>query len=202
MADLKALTAANAKRWASAKLTRDFGYAAKRLVAAKSHYQAVEKATSVPWFVIAVIHERESSQSWLGSLAQGDPWNKVSIHVPAGRGPFKNWEAAAIDALVNCPPHAARWGDWSAGGALTLLEQYNGLGYANKGVPSPYVWSGTNQYVSGKYIRDGIYAPNVVDQQLGCAGLLKAMMAIDPTITFTGVVLTPIEPAKPSLLEI
>ena len=29
---------------------------------------------------------------------------------------------------------------------------------------------------------------------LGCAGLLKAMMAIDPTITFTGVVLTPVPP--------
>jgi lysozyme family protein len=80
-----------------------------------------------PWFVIAVIHQRESSQDWGSSLAQGDAWDKVSVHVPAGRGPFKSWEEAAIDALVHCPPHAARNDDWSTGGALTKLEEYNGL---------------------------------------------------------------------------
>jgi len=56
------------------------------------------------------------------------------------------------------------------------------------------VWAGTDQYVSGKYVRDGVYDPNVVDQQLGCAGLLIAMMALDPTITFTGAKLTPVPP--------
>jgi lysozyme family protein len=197
MTDLKVLTDANGKRWASARLTRPFDSAARRLVAAKSHYQMVERVTRVPWFVVAVIHEREASQSWSGSLAQGDPWNKVSVHVPAGRGPFESWEDAAVDALVNCAPHAARWKDWSAGGAMTLLEQYNGLGYARMGRPSPYVWAGTDQYVSGKYVRDGEYDPNVVDKQMGCAGLLKAMMVIDPTITFTGSVLSPVAPVVP-----
>lgn len=197
MTDLKALTDANGKRWAAARLIRPFDSAARRLVAAKSHYQTVERVTRVPWFVIAVIHEREASQSWSGSLAQGDPWDKVSVHVPVGRGPFKSWEEAAVDALVKCPPYAARWKDWSAGGAMTLLEQYNGLGYAAKGRPSPYVWAGTDQYTSGKYVRDGVYDPSVVDKQLGCAGLLKAMMAIDPTITFTGSVLSPVRPGAP-----
>jgi hypothetical protein len=81
--------------------------------------------------------------------------------------------------------------DWSIGGTLTMLEEYNGLGYASRGRPSPYIWSGTDQYVSGKYVRDGVYDPNAVDQQLGCAGLLMAMMALDPTITFTGAKITP-----------
>lgn len=195
--DLKPLTTANASRWAQAKLTRSFDVAAKRLVGAKAHYQAVEAKTGVPWAIIAVIHEREASQSWSGSLAQGDPWDRVSVHVPAGRGPFKSWEDAAIDALVNCQPYAAGWKDWSAGGALTLLESYNGLGYARRGLPSPYVWSGTDQYTSGKYVSDGVFDPNIVDKQLGCAGLLKTMMAIDQTITFTGVKITPAAPAKP-----
>jgi lysozyme family protein len=39
--------------------------------------------------------------------------------------------------------------------------------------------SGTNQYASGKYVRDGVYDPNAVDGQLGCAGLLMAMMELD-----------------------
>ncbi len=199
MTDLVALKVANAKRWQNAKLMRNFTSVAKHLVdpAAKARYRAVEKLTGVPWWFIAVTHEREASQSWAGSLAQGDPWNQVSTHVPAGRGPFKSWEDAAVDALVNCGPFAARNKDWSIGGTLAKLEEYNGLGYASRGRPSPYIWSGTDQYVSGKYVRDGVYDPDVVDQQLGCAGLLMAMMALDPTITFTGAVITPAVPVKP-----
>jgi len=202
MADLVTLKAANAGRWANAQLQRraSFISVAQHLVAlnAKQRYQAVSAQTGVPWFAIAVIHEREASQDWTGNLAQGDPWNRVSVHVPAGRGPFRSWEDAATDALVNCQPHAARNKDWSIGGLLTKLEEYNGLGYAARGAPSPYVWAGTNQYVSGKYVRDGVYDPGAIDHQLGCAGLLLAMAALDRTISFDGK-LPPIvtQPTKP-----
>lgn len=198
MVDLASLKVANARRWAAARPTRDFTSIARRLIGAKSRYQHVSARTGVPWPVIGVIHMRESSQNWDSSLAQGDPWNRVSVHVPAGRGPFRSWEEAAIDALVDCHPYLARNKDWSIGGTLARLEQYNGLGYASKGRPSPYVWAGTDQYVSGKYVRDGVYDPNHVDKQPGCAGLLMAMIALDPTITFmNGVKITPLEPAKP-----
>lgn len=187
MTDLNALAAVNAARWDDARLTRDFGVVARRLVSpsGKARYQSVSAKTGVPWAVIAVIHERECSQDWTKSLAQGDPWNRTSVHVPGGRGPFISWEAAAVDALVNCPPYAARNKDWSIGEALTKLEEYNGLGYAARGLPSPYLWSGTDQYTSGKYVRDGVYDPDAVDRQLGCAGLLKAMVALDPTAGLT-----------------
>ena len=74
---------------------------------------------------------------------------------------------------------------------MTVLEEYNGLGYASRGVPSPYVWSGTDQYRSGKYVRDRVYDPNAVDSQLGCAGLLMAMMALDRSIDFESSVPSP-----------
>jgi lysozyme family protein len=186
MTDLHQLTLANGRRWAARhvrpELVHTIHAVAGRLVAAKARYQVVEARTGVPWFIIAVIHERESSQSWAASLAQGDPWNKVSIHVPKNRGPFPSWEEAATDALVVCPPHAAKWTDWTIGGALCLLEQYNGLGYAARGLPSPYIWASTDQYQKGKYIADGHFDPNAVDHQLGCAALLSEMMAIDPSI--------------------
>jgi lysozyme family protein len=171
----------NNDRWSKVSINsnRDsmFASVAHRLTnpTAVARYKSVEAKTGVPWWFIAVVHEREASQSWSKSIAQGDPWNKVSVHVPKGRGPFSSWEEAAIDALVNCPPYAARNKDWSPGGALTMLEKYNGLGYANKGVPSPYIWAGTNQYTRGKYISDGVYSPSAVDSQLGCAGLLIKM---------------------------
>lgn len=185
--DLIKLKAANLARWEAASVIPSLIHlidgVSHRLIAAKSRYQTVEANTHVPWPVIAVIHERESSQSWLASLAQGDPWNRESIHVPKGRGPFASWEAAAEDALVICSPHAAHWGDWSIGGALTLLEQYNGTGYANMGLPSPYIWASTDQYHHGKYIADGHFDPNAIDHQIGCAALLGRMTLIDPTIT-------------------
>jgi lysozyme family protein len=188
MVDMAALRALNTQRWAQAVPTRNFISVAKSLVAepAKAQYTTVQQYTGVPWFVIAVIHERESNQNWKGSLAQGDPWNTVSIHVPSGRGPFQSWIAAAIDALVNCSPHAASNHDWSVGGTLTLLESYNGLGYASRGLPSPYIWSGTNQYKSGKYVADGVFKPDVVDVQLGCAGLLMSMAKLDSSVQLGG----------------
>lgn len=195
MTDPIALQRTNAQRWANARPTRNFSTIAKRLISpdARSRYQAVSAKTGVPWPVIAVIHERECSQDWTRSLAQGDPWDRVSVHVPTGRGPFKSWEDAAVDALNDCAPYASRNKDWSIGALLTKLEEYNGLGYAARGVPSPYVWAGTDQYRSGKYVRDGIYDPNVIDSQPGCAGLLMAVKVLDPAITFTAAAQVPVD---------
>lgn len=186
--NIVALKAANARRWqdmhTDTALNALLDRVARHLVEsiAKARYQEVSAQTHVPWWVIAVIHERESSQSWTASLAQGDPWNRVSIHVPRGRGPFSSWMAAAIDALEHAPPFAARWSDWSVGGTLTLLEEYNGLGYAAMGIPSPYVWASSDQYHRGKYIADGHFDPNAVDHQLGCAALLSRMALQDVSI--------------------
>lgn len=190
--DIAALKAANAHRWGLMHVHSELGpvldKVAERLIQqeAKTHYEMVAAATGVPWFVIAVIHEREASQSWRANLAQGDPWNTVSIHVPRGRGPFTSWNAAAVDALKNCAPYAAKWNDWSIGGLLTLLEEYNGLGYAMRGTASPYVWASTDQYKSGKYIADGHFDPSAIDHQLGCAALLARMRIADHTIVLGG----------------
>lgn len=191
MIDLNALTRANALRWANAKLTREgeFSRPAKVAVANKGRYLAIARSAGMPdiaWVFIAVSHYRESSQDFSRSLAQGDPWNRVSTHVPAGRGPFQSFEDAAVDALVKCSPYAAKLKDWSIGGMLTNLERFNGTGYAARGVPSAYVWSGTDQYRSGKFVADGVYDPNKVDAQLGVAGLIMVMMELDPSIKFDG----------------
>ncbi len=200
MTDIGSLKSRNRVRWSVAKITRgpEFVPVAKLLVAAKDRYKSVEKRTGVPWFVIAVIHEREASQRWNTQLGQGDPLNRVSTHVPKGRGPFPTWEDGAYDALALCAPFAARWKDWTAGGALTLLEEYNGLGYAARALPSPYVWSGTDQYVKGKYVADGVFDPSAVDQQLGCAGLILAMAKLDPSVSFGDVAVTPPPPDVPA----
>lgn len=195
----------NAARWRVMHLDAHripaFDATAHRLCGAKDRYLTIENGLKVqnfyvPWWVIAVIHEREAGgpPHWDKQLGQGDPLGEVSRHEPAGRGPFFDhpndlpgqdaFYRAALDALIDCPPHAAKWQDWSIGGTLTILEEYNGLGYAERGVPSAYVWSGTDIYVSGKFVRDHVYRKNVKDVQEGCAAILVRMIAIDPSIRF------------------
>jgi lysozyme family protein len=183
MSDLKT---ANSKRWVAMLINNSaligLDRVAKRLVAAKETYQKVEAKTGVPWPVIAVIHEREASQKWTANLAQGDRWDRKSTHIPRGQGPFSSWEAAAVNALKNSSPYIARNEDWSIGNTLAKLEEYNGLGYSRIGRPSPYIWSKSNQYIRGKYIKDGVYSSTTVDIQNGCAPLLARMIRRDPSI--------------------
>lgn len=170
---------------------------------AKARYQGVTAALitkdkqPVPAWFVAIVSEREygGPPHWDKQLGQGDPLNQRSRHDPKGRGPFLEhagdvtpgndaWTRCCLDALIDCAPHAANWTDWSIGGVLTLFEEYNGLGYAAMGVPSAYVWSGSDQYVSGKYVADHVYRASAVDVQEGCAPLLSRMMAFDPSIRF------------------
>lgn len=167
----------NKIRWQNCKVPSDKGPAfasvAERIKANKNVYLDIEKETGVPWWFIGMVHYRESNLDMSTNIANGQKFNKKTTIVPKGRGPFSSFKEAAIDALVNCAPYAARNKDWSAAGALTKFEEYNGLGYANKGLPSPYVWAGTDQYIKGKYVRDGVFDPEHVDTQLGGAGILK-----------------------------
>lgn len=170
----------NIDRWNTAKFTRSsqINAQAVKIEANRARYEAVSKQTGVPWDVIGVIHYRESSGDFRGVLHNGQKiinTGKKTTLVPKGRGPFNTWEEAALDALNVCPPYAAKNKDWSIAGTLDILERYNGLGYRNKGLPSPYLWAGTDQYVKGKYVADGKYDPNHVDQQLGVAPILMKL---------------------------
>lgn len=205
--NIASLEAVNAHRWSvmHLKASRIAGFheAATRLCAidAKARYQAVSDRLlgqgfyAIPWWFIAIISEREygGPPHWDKQLGQGDPLDQVSVNDPKGMGPYlahptdstpgnDAWTRCCLDNLINQNPYPAKWTNWTIGGVLTLFEEYNGLGYAMRGVPSAYVWSGTDQYVSGKYIRDGVYSSTTVDIQEGCAPILVAMMTLDSTI--------------------
>ena len=60
---------------------------------------------------------------------------------------------------------------------LCFLETYNGLGYYKNNRVNPYLYSGTNVYTSGKYVADGVYDPNAVDNQVGGYILLDALLS-------------------------
>jgi len=143
-----------------------------------AHYRQVGEPLEIPWWFIAAIHALESGFALDRHLHNGDPLTARTTHVPTGRPPTGvppfTWEQSAADAL-----HYMRldqWHDWSVAGALYQWETYNGFGYRKHSVPSPYLWSFSNQYEKGRYVRDGVYDPNAISNQCGAGTLLRTLV--------------------------
>jgi len=150
-----------------------------RIARAQPRYEQVGAPLGIPWCVVAAIHCMEGGLNFKTHLHNGDPLTARTVHVPAGRprlgsAPF-TWEDSATDAL--CLRNLQKWSDWSISGLLYQLEGYNGFGYRlhHPEVRSPYLWVGSNWYVSGKYVADGTWSPSAVSKQCGAAVLLRRM---------------------------
>lgn len=158
---------------------------ADKIISFRDRYKPLEAATGVPWYFIGLLHMRESNFNFDTHLHNGDPLNvkgmaKRTTHVPANRpiappqnGKTYTFEESAVDALTY---EFGKVKDWSVEQIAYFQEKYNGFGYRNMGLPSPYLWAGSNQYARGKYIRDGVFDPTVVDSQLGVMVVLKCIL--------------------------
>lgn len=176
--------------WASASVRPEMSTEASRVVArmitARDRYEAVSRETGVPWFVVGLIHAMECGQNFGKHLHNGDPLDRPTRQVPAGRpsktgGPF-TFEESACDALVHDKLDEVE--DWSIPRVLYEMEKFNGWGYRrhHPEVNSPYLWSGTQHYVSGKYVADGKWDSRAVSRQVGAVALLKTLAVRDPAI--------------------
>jgi lysozyme family protein len=144
----------------------------------RERYQRVATATGVPWHFIAATHGLEASFNFRAHLHNGDfPLSARTRQVPAGRPtqwlPPSDWESSAKDALRLLGFTGQK--DWSLERTLYRLEAYNGLGYRGLGVPTPYLWSFSNHYLSGKYVADGKFSRTAKSQQCGAAVMLKLL---------------------------
>lgn len=143
-------------------------------------YASVSRATGVPWWLVGCFDMREESFDHTSNLCNGDPLDRPTVHVPRGVGPFSTWSAGAIFAM-----HYDRLVANDLIGWLIEAERYNGEGYhkhtnpaaPSSPEPSPYIWSFTNVYTSGKYSSDGHWDPNLVDRQAGVAAIAKYLQS-------------------------
>ncbi|CAL8972931.1 hypothetical protein RHODGE_RHODGE_01043 [Rhodoplanes serenus] len=189
-----------AAMWAAATVKTDRRSAAetvaRRIIAGRARYEAVQRATGVPWWWIGAIHDRESGGDFRGVLHNGEriigAGRKTRL-VPKGRGPFSTWEEAATDALKL--KGLQKITDWSPARMLYEAERFNGFGYVSRGVNSPYVWAGTNHQQRGKYVRDGVWSATAWDTQLGVAAVLRALVDVSPEVAAR---IAPAGPAKPA----
>src|SRR5437879_1945957 len=85
-----------AKLWAQAVVRPEKVEAAKalarKIIEHKVRYEAVERSTGVPWFVIGVLHYRESDFNFGTYLGNGQSLLRITTEVPVGRGPFSSFE--------------------------------------------------------------------------------------------------------------
>ena len=150
--------------------------AAKKIEAGRARYEAVELLTGVPWEFIGVLHIRESDGDFSTFLGNGQPLDKMTTAVPAGMGPFHTWEEGAVSALKLKGLDQIK--DWDLARLLYECERFNGFGYVSHRINSPYVWSWSTLYTTGKYDVDSHFAASLTDKQPGCAVMLAALQQI------------------------
>src|SRR5215831_12924022 len=136
----------------------EFETEAKHILAHKDQYVAVEQATTgmdgrlgVKWYHVAVLHVREAGGNFGCYLGNGQSLARRTTIVPRGRGPFLPPDAflkGCMDALKIDGLTAVL--DWRLEKILYYCEIFNGGGYARRGIPSPYLWGGTNIQRRGK----------------------------------------------------
>lgn len=187
--DLRPLPRASAfpaqvTRWHAAKVNPRYSIQLDQLVALyRRHaatYTAIARMRSngVPATVVFGLHYRESDNDFKCHPHEGSPLTHRTRYVPRGRPltpePPYPFLVSAEDAYYSYE-HLERK-DWQEIGAvLEAVEGFNGTGYKKRGVPSPYVWSGSDQCSRGKYVADGRYDASFLDKQLGVAAILLRM---------------------------
>lgn len=149
-----------------------------KIFAHQATYEAVAKKLNMPWYFIAIIHCMEGSLNFNTHLHNGDPLTARTVQVPASRpltgNPPFTWEESAIDALTL--EGFASQTDWSIPAMLFAFEKFNGFGSRGKGINSPYLWSYSNQYTKGKFVKDHVFDPEAISKQCGAAVLLKRIL--------------------------
>jgi len=89
-------------------------------------------------------------------------------------------ENAAIDALKSMDKWVKEYQLTDSSQDIIAMcafaERYNGLGYKNNNMVSPYVFSGTSVYAKGKYVADGKLDKEYVDKQAGVYILIQSVM--------------------------
>ena len=158
--------------------------AAREIIPGKARYKAVEAATKIPAAWLGAVDYREDDCNPRDGLGQGDPWNKVSVHVPAGCGPFPSWQAAAIFYLRHDRVDVLSVPAWTWPYACWKGEAWNGFGSRSHGVHSGYDWGCTSVYTGGGYPRDGDWSATWVDRRPGIIPIMRYLVAADADFAF------------------
>ncbi len=142
----------------------------------------IEYRTGVPRLWGMASFERESSSDYSRSPAQGDRWDKISVNVPRGLGPYRCWGDACEAAYAIDKLDEVGKANWSWARACYEGELYNGFGPRTHGRHTGYLWSWTNVYMGGKYVADGKWDPDHRDEQCGMVPMMAVLLKFDASL--------------------
>lgn len=150
------------------------------------NFRPVQEELGIPMVWMICSFDRESGLDFHTSPAQGDRWDRVSVNVPRGVGPFKSFTAAAIWSYKHdgVEKNSAPW-SWPY--MCWKWEGFNGFGPRDHGRVTGYDFAGTDQYdpptgAGGKYVSDGNWSASAVDRQLGCVPLALELVKLEPSL--------------------
>ena len=153
----------------------------RRIMLNQKRYKAVDAKTDVPWYVIAGLHNMESSGSFRHHLHEGSPLYRRTKWIPKGRpktgSPPFSWEYSAYDALTYDNMGSKRWAYLFD--TLWAVECYNGTGYwkYHRSTPTQYLYAKTSIERPGKYVSDGKWSSTARSKQIGVAAIWKRMQS-------------------------
>ncbi|MDE6950846.1 MAG: hypothetical protein K2P64_08030, partial [Lachnospiraceae bacterium] len=133
----------------------------------REKYNEIARETNVPPVLIAAIHYRESNNNFNYSIRNGQmPVASIEEFLSDaeewfGKGMTEKGIRIPSDASIEL--------------MLTYAELHNGVTYAKEGLVNPYLYSGTNIYMKGKYVADKVYDGEKVDRQVGVYALIMAI---------------------------
>lgn len=173
----------------TASKTASIDGAAKRILRPENLdvYLAAVAGTQIPAAFIGTLELRESNCDPTRALGQGDRWDRVSVNVPRGKGPFKS-RLDAMKYYIHYDALDDNSHPWSMEYACWRGERWNGLGPRAHGRPTGYLWAATSIYdrptgLGGKYVSDGVWSATTYDVQLGIVPVLLRIAQLRPDLS-------------------
>lgn len=146
-------------------------------------YTYLSTITGLPPVLLAALHYREAACDFADSIQDGHTlpksrkWLDDATSVIRAQTKKNGFPKTTADALL-------------------FAEKWNGLGYAQKGMLSPYVWARTNYQTPGKFIKDGVFSQNTLDRQIGVAAFFIEAAKLGLTVEGVPAPTVPQAPAK------
>lgn len=183
----------------------ELSVACERLIKDKEIYRRVENVTEVPAAALMALAEREMQGNLHCYFGNGQRLTMRTTIVPIGRGPFPDtpdgFVKGCLDAihLDGLDQVVRKYGRWTLPLFCYESESWNGWGYRARGIPSPYVFGATTVQRPGKFPRDHVFDPNMIDPQLGTLAIVEELIKQDPSLAFDDM---PTKVAIPSIVPV
>lgn len=168
---------------------KELAIACEGLLKHEDVYQMLSARTpnKIPAAFLMALSEREMSGNVHCYLGNGQSLTHRTTLVPADRGPWlqpwpENFIIGALDALTLDGLTSIT--DWTLARSAYEAEIWNGPGYRNRGLPSPYVFGATTVQRPGKFVRDRVFDAEVMDPQLGVIAIIEELFHLKPELVF------------------